>query len=102
MIGPGLQYYLRRDMPPGVPVPRELFVTRTVPPPSQIRPAACPRPAACLGDEPRIWIVGSGRLKDPYQAVTAGQEAVLRRTNRLGLTRHFLGLILALLEPGPR
>jgi mannosyltransferase len=92
MIGPGLQYYLQRDMRYGVPVPRELFVATTVPQSSQINPAACPRPAACLGDEPRIWIVGSGYLRDPYRAVTAGQAAVLRQRYRLGFTRHFRGL----------
>ena len=89
MIGPGLQYYLQRDIPRGVPVPRDLFVAAAVPQSSQILPVAC-NPAACLGDEPRIWIVGSGRLLDPYQAVAANQAAVLRPRYRLGLARHFL------------
>ena len=51
MIGPGLQYYLGRDIPHGVPVPRDLFVVTPTLPSSQIRPVAC-NPAACLGDEP--------------------------------------------------
>jgi mannosyltransferase len=97
MIGPGLQYYLQRDMPHGVPVPRELFVAATAPQSSQINPAGCHHPAACLGDESRIWIVGSGRLKDPYRAVEASQAAVLRPRYRLGLTRHFPGLTVFLL-----
>ena len=97
MIGPGLQYYLQRDMPHGVPVPRELFVAATTPQSSQIHPAGCRHPAACLGDEPRIWIVGSGRLKDPYRAIEASQAAVLRPRYRLGLTRHFPGLTVFLL-----
>ena len=96
MIGPGLQYYLQRDIPRGVPVPRDLFVAAAVPQSSQILPVAC-NPAACLGDEPRIWIVGSGRLLDPYLAVAANQAAVLRPRYRLGLTRHFLSLTVFLL-----
>ena len=96
MIGPGLQYYLGRDIPPGVPVPRDLFVAAAVPQSSQILPVAC-NPAACLGDEPRIWIVGSGRLLDPYLAVAANQAAVLRPRYRLALTRHFLSLTVFLL-----
>jgi mannosyltransferase len=100
MIGPGVQYYLRPDMPHGVPVPRTLFVTTTAPPSSQIRPAACRPLAACLGDEPRIWIVGSGYKKDPYRAVPAGQAALLRPRYGLGLTRHFRGLTVFLLVRG--
>jgi mannosyltransferase len=96
MIGPGLQYYLERDIPRGVPVPRDLFVASAAPPSSQILPVACD-PAACLGDEPRIWIVGSGRLVDPYLAVPADQAAALRPRYRLDLTSHFRGLTVFLL-----
>jgi mannosyltransferase len=115
MIGPGLQYYLQRDMPHGVSVPRELFVAGTVPQSSQINPPGCRHPAACLGDEPRIWIVGSGGLKDPFQAIAANRAAVLRPRYRLSLIRHFRGLTVFLLvrdtrhgtprqhlEPSPR
>jgi mannosyltransferase len=96
MIGPGLQYYLGRDIPHGVPVPRDLFVAAPALPSSQIKPVACD-PAACLGDESRVWIVGSGRLIDPYLAVPADQAAVLEPRYRLGLTRHFPGLTVFLL-----
>jgi mannosyltransferase len=97
MIGPGLQYYLRQDMPHGVPLPRELFVTTTVPQSSQINPVSCPHPAACLGDEPRIWIVGGGYLKDPSRAIPANQAAVLRQRYGLSRTWHFGGLTVFLL-----
>jgi mannosyltransferase len=97
MIGPGLQYYLQRDMPHGVPVPRELFVATTVPQSSQIFPVGCPHPAACLGDEPRIWVVGTGHLKDPYRAIAASPAALLRSRYRLSLTSNVRGLTLFLL-----
>ena len=96
MIGPGLQYHLGRDIPQGVPVPRDLFVTAPALPSSQTLPVAC-NPAKCLGDEPRIWIVGAGRLIDPYLAVPANQAAVLRPRYQLALTRHFLGMTVFLL-----
>ena len=31
LVDPGVQYYLRHVMPHGVPVPRELFVSKTSP-----------------------------------------------------------------------
>jgi hypothetical protein len=59
-------------------------------------------PAACLGDEPRIWIVGSGRLKDPYRAIAANRAAVLRPRYRLSITRHFRGLTVFLVARNVR
>ena len=61
MVGYGLQYYLARDMPNGVPVPRELFIARTAAQAGTLYPEPCQRPAACLGAEPRIWVIGVGR-----------------------------------------
>jgi mannosyltransferase len=97
MIGPGLQYYLKRDMPRGVPVPRELFAAATAPQSSQINAVSCRHLAACMGNDLRIWIVGSGRLDDPYRAIAADRAALLRPRYRLALTRHFRGLTVFLL-----
>jgi hypothetical protein len=33
-------------------------------------------PAACLGHEPRIWVVGSGYANSLFQAITQAQAAV--------------------------
>ena len=49
MIGYGLQYYLARDMPNGVPVPRELFIAETAAKAAALYPVPCQHPAACLG-----------------------------------------------------
>jgi mannosyltransferase len=96
MLGPGLQYYLQQDMPHGVPVLRDLFVPTTYQR-IRIRPPGCRRPAAFLGGEPRIWIIGSGRRKDPYSAVPAGQVAAVRSRYRLARTRYVRGLTVSLL-----
>jgi hypothetical protein len=34
-------------------------------------------PAACLGAEPRIWVVGNRHQLNPYRAVTPAQAAAL-------------------------
>ena len=104
MIGYGLQYYLARDMPNGVPVPRELFVAETAAKAATLYPVPCKHPAACMGAEPRIWIVGSGYQKSPYQAVTPTQAALLRPRYRLSLVKRVRSLTVFLLTraPAPR
>jgi hypothetical protein len=65
MVGYGLQYYLARDMPNGVPVPRELFIAHTAAEAGTLYPEPCEQPAACLGAERRIWVIGVGRQTRP-------------------------------------
>jgi mannosyltransferase len=101
MIGYGLQYYLARDMPNGVPAPHQLFVARSAAQAGTLYPQPCRLPAACLGAEPRIWVVGSGRQLSPYQAVTPAQAAVLRPRYRLSLVKHLQGLTVFLLTRVP-
>jgi len=101
MIGYGLQYYLARDMPNGVPVPRELFIAETAARAASLYPVPCRHPAACLGAEPRIWIVGSGYEKSPYQAVTPAQAALLRPRYRLSGVKHVQSLTVFLLTRAP-
>ena len=101
MVGYGLQYYLARDMPNGVPVPRELFIARTAAEAATLYPEPCQHPAACLGAEPRIWVIGVGRQTSPYQAVTPAQAAVLKPRYRLTLVKHQRSLTMFLLAPTP-
>ena len=104
MIGYGLQYYLARDMPNGVPVPHELFIAETAARTGTLYPVPCKHPAACLGQEPRIWVVGSGYSKNPYQAVTPAQATLLRQRYRLSSVKHVRSLTVFLLTraPSPR
>src|SRR6185437_14368767 len=97
MVGYGLQYYLARDMPNGVPVPRQLFIAHTAAEVGTLYPEPCERPAACLGAERRIWVIGVGRQTSPYQAVTPAQAAVLRPRYRLSLVKHQRSLTMFLL-----
>ena len=100
MVGYGLQYYLARDMPNGVPVPHKLFIARTAAQAGTLYPEPCQRPAACLGAEPRIWVIGVGRQESPYQAVTLAQAAA--GTHRPSLVKHQRSLTVLLTRtPGP-
>jgi len=101
MVGYGLQYYLALDMPNGVPVPRQLFIARTAAEAGTLYPEPCQQPAACLGAEPRIWVIGVGRQTSPYQAVTPAQAAVLRPRYRLSLVKHQRSLTMFLLTRRP-
>jgi len=97
MIGDGISYYLPMDMPNGVPFPRQLFVARPAAEAGTLYPQLCRHPAACLGAEPRIWIVGNRHQLNPYRAVTRAQAAVLRPRYQLSLVKHVRGLTVFLL-----
>ena len=101
MIGYGLQYYLARDMPNGVPVPGELFVAETAARADALYPVPCQHPAACLGQEARIWVVASGYLKNPYKAVTPAEATLLRLRYRISAVKHVQFLTVFLLTRAP-
>jgi len=97
MIGYGVQYYLGRDLPHG-PSPRELFIAQTPVQAGVLYPRACKQPAACLGHESRIWVVGYGRGTSPFQGMTPGQAALLQaRGYQLSYLKHVPGLTVYLL-----
>jgi len=97
MIGYGLEYYLARDLRPGTPLPRQLFVAETGEQAHGLYPLPCRHPAACLGAEPRIWIVASGSPRSPFSAVIRAQAALLRPHYRLSEVRHAPSLTVFLL-----
>jgi mannosyltransferase len=101
MIGYGLRYYMSRDVPNGRPAPRELLIARTAAEAGTLYPVPCRHPAACLGAEPRIWIVGGAREKSPDQAVTPAQAAVLRPLYHLRQVKHVRNLTVFLLTRTP-
>ncbi len=101
MIGYGLQYYLARDMPNAVPVPRDLFIAETAARAGTLYPVPCKHPAACIGAHARIWIIGSGYEKSPYQAITPAQATLLRPRYRLSLVKHVPSLTVFLLTWAP-
>src|SRR5579859_1154149 len=100
MIGYGLEYYLVRDLRPGTPLPRQLFIAQTGAQAHGLYPLPCRDPAACPGGKPseaRIWVVASGSPRSPYDAITRAQAALLRPHYRLTVTRHVPSLTVFLL-----
>jgi mannosyltransferase len=96
-IGYGVQYYLAGDLRPGIPQPRQLFIAETGAQADTLYPVLCHHPAACLGSEPRIWVVASGYDRSPYSAMSRNQAALLRPHYRLSEVRHVPSLTVFLL-----
>jgi mannosyltransferase len=96
-IGYGLQYYLAGDLRPGIPEPHQLFIAKTGAQADTLYPVLCRQPAACLGAERRIWVVGSGYDRSPYSAMTPNQAALLRPYYRVAEIRHVPSLTVFLL-----
>jgi len=97
LIGTGVQYYLGRDLRPGAPVPRELFVRETAARADALYGVQCRRPALCAGQDPRIWVVGWRDIANPALAVTPAQADALRPHYRLAFVAHVEGLTVFLL-----
>lgn len=96
MIDYGVSYYLSRDLPASSQ-PREVFVAGSAAAATTVHPALCAHPALCLGQAARMWIVGSGHLKNPFRQLPAGQAALLRRYFHVTLARHLPDLTVFLL-----
>jgi mannosyltransferase len=97
MIGYGLEYYLAQDLRPGTPLPHQLFIDETGAQAGSLYPRPCHQPAACLGAEPRIWVVASGWPRSPYTAMTRAQAALLRPHYRLSEVKRAPSLTVFLL-----
>jgi mannosyltransferase len=98
LIDTGVEYYLDRDLRPGVPIPRELFIRQTAVQADGLYAVQCKHPALCLGSEPRIWIVGWRNLAHTIQAVTPAQETILKREGyRLRFVARVAGLTVFLM-----
>ena len=98
LIGTGVEYYLGRDLPPGAPLPRELFVQETGVQADALYAVQCRHPVFCVGQEPRIWVVGWGEhLKNPFQPLTPAQANLLRPDYRLSFVADVESLTVFLL-----
>ncbi|GJF32775.1 hypothetical protein KNE206_54750 [Kitasatospora sp. NE20-6] len=92
MVGPALDYYL-----PDAVRPREMFLRESPVVAHDLYPVECRVPAACMGDERRVWVVSIGTGDDPYQRLPAGQAGALRAAYTPSEVRHVPGLTVALL-----
>jgi mannosyltransferase len=97
MIGPGVQYYLEQDLRPGALVPHQLFLAGEAVQLRHLYPVFCQEPAACLGHDPRVWVVVSGDTRNPYDDVTSAQAALLRSSYRVSYRKYVPSLTVFLL-----
>ena len=78
MTGPGVQYYIERDLRHDTLLPHQLFLVGAAVELHHLYPIYCQEPAACLGHDPRVWVVVSGDTRNPYADVTSAQAALLQ------------------------
>jgi mannosyltransferase len=96
LINYGVEYYLERDLPHGS-LPRQLLIAESSTQAGTLYPVWCRHPAACVGQEPRIWVVGSGRQDHLAAVLTPAQAAALRPNYRVSGISHVEGLTVFLL-----
>ncbi|MCU7823236.1 glycosyltransferase family 39 protein [Kitasatospora sp. DSM 101779] len=96
MVGPAVSYYL----PAGVH-PRQFFVRESATAAHDLFAVECPVPAACVGDERRVWVVTIGTGDDPYEWLPAEQARALRAAFVPAEVRHVPGLTVSLLVRRP-
>jgi mannosyltransferase len=99
MVAPGVRYYLTQYLHDAARMPRTIFVAATAAQADGLHPVPCRRPAACIGAEARVWVVGIGRAADPYRLLPAAEAAVLRARYEVREIAHADGLTVALLDP---
>jgi mannosyltransferase len=97
MTGPGVQYYTEQDLRHDAVAPHQLFVAAPGVLLHHLYPIYCTEPAACLGHDPRVWMVVSGDTRNPYADVPPAQAALLRSTYRTAYRRYVPSLTVFLL-----
>jgi mannosyltransferase len=96
MLDLGLAYHLRDGLQP-----REVFAAAPPTAAGDLRPTPCQVPAACLRDEPRIWLVSPGTHADPYATAGAAEASALRSRYQVAEVHHAPGVTVALLTRRP-
>jgi mannosyltransferase len=97
MIGTGVRYYLEQDLRPDAPMPDQLFLAGEAAQLHHLYPVFCKQPAACLGHDPRVWVVVGGDTANPYADVSPAQAALLRSHYRLTYRGYVMTLTVFLL-----
>ncbi len=96
MLDQGVRYYLPRDLKM-----REVFLKASAADNNELFPTYCPKPAECLRDESRIWLVVPGNRPDPLDAIPKDQADALRAKYKPYGAEHLPGVTVALLERIP-
>ncbi|MFC8274426.1 hypothetical protein ACFUJR_18225 [Streptomyces sp. NPDC057271] len=96
MLDVGVRFYLADGLRP-----RDVFLGTAAADHADLWSTECPDPAACLRDEPRIWLVVAGDAADPLDALPAAQARALRARYTATGTERLTGVTVALLVRVP-
>jgi mannosyltransferase len=96
LIDFGVQYYLAGDLP-AARQPRQVFMASTAADAGTLYPVLCADAARCLGQTPRMWIVGNGYLKHPYTYIPVAEATEMRAHYRVEMIKQVPGLTVFLL-----
>ncbi|MEV6694251.1 glycosyltransferase family 39 protein [Micromonospora sp. NPDC051196] len=89
----GLRYHLREQ------APHDVLLTEGQHRRGDLWAAECDRPADCLADVHRVWLVVAGRGEGPLAAVPGAKGDALRAVYAVERTWPLSGLTVALLSP---
>ncbi|MFB7668892.1 glycosyltransferase family 39 protein [Kitasatospora sp. NPDC056138] len=96
MLDQGVRYYLPHDLKM-----REVFQKASAADNNELFPTYCPKPAECLQDESRMWLVVPGNRPDPLDAIPKDQADALRAKYKFYGAERVPGVTVALLERMP-
>ncbi|MFD7442237.1 glycosyltransferase family 39 protein [Streptomyces sp. NPDC059909] len=80
---------------------RDVFLAESAAERNHLRANECPDPAACVGSEPRVWLVVAGDQPNPLMGLPLAQRQALRAKYMPTRAEHVQGLTVALLERMP-
>ncbi|MFF7182809.1 glycosyltransferase family 39 protein [Streptomyces sp. NPDC008121] len=96
MLDVGVRHYLADGLRP-----RDVFQAASGADRADLWSAECPDPAACVGEEPRVWLVVPAGRADPLDALPGPQAKALRAHYTATGAERLTGVTVALLVRTP-
>ncbi|MET7669089.1 glycosyltransferase family 39 protein, partial [Micromonospora luteifusca] len=93
MAEPGVRYYLPANISP-----RNVFQKRSAAQRNELYGVNCADPAACLRDEPRIWLLQAAIVDTPMTGLSKKEAAALTERYQVVRVNHTTGMTVALLQ----
>ncbi len=91
-VDTGIEYYLPADIKP-----RDVLMGQTGAERNDLWPSSCGQLDACLGNEPRIWLVSKDDGGDPFTTITPPAAEALAARYKVASVDHVSGISVALL-----
>jgi mannosyltransferase len=78
--------------------PRDTFLDKTAAQRASFSASECADPAACLKDEPRLWLIHTGWTDDPFEQMPPARAQLLKLRYEIKETWEFTDVRLLLLQ----